>query len=109
MTTEAGELPDAIVQHRETTAHTVDALRHTILAALGDQAEAVIGDHTTFILTGSAGRGEMTKGSDIDGHVVRVGERPNSRHDALLLRATGYPSARSVPEVQASGRRSRRR
>ena len=78
----------AIDERIQTTQRLVDRLRNTLRDALGKHEATIIGDHTTFILTGSAGRGEMTSGSDIDGYVVRIGKPLDKQHDARLLCAT---------------------
>jgi hypothetical protein len=99
-----GELPTIIAESAASTEETVDALRESIMGVLGGDAPAVIGDHTTFILTGSGGRGEMTEGSDIDGYVVRVHGEPDPEHDQLLLAATRAALEElKLPELDRGG------
>ncbi|MAQ17242.1 MAG: hypothetical protein CMN30_20910 [Sandaracinus sp.] len=97
-------LPAAVLRQRETTEHTVEALRAALGRELGADADAILGEHTTFILTGSAGRGEMTAGSDVDGHVVRVDQPLDSGHDARLRAATGAAlAALGLPPLDRGG------
>lgn len=83
-----GALPAVLSKSAVYTSNTLEKLRQSITDGIGDQFDAVFGDHTTFMVTGSGGRGEMTTGSDIDGYVVRVAGNLEPEHDALLLEAT---------------------
>lgn len=87
-----------------TTAKTIKLLGASIQDELGNEFDSVFGDHTTFFVTGSAGRGEMTEGSDIDGYVVRVDGTANRYHDALILVATTKSlKSASLPPLDRSG------
>lgn len=88
MTDSRVELPASTVARRAATDDVVKALRDSIDSKLGESGKEVLGEDTTFILTGSAGRGEMTEGSDVDGYVIRLDRPLDSDHDDALLRAT---------------------
>lgn len=95
-------VPEAILRARMRTEETVEKLR----AALESRVDtnAIIGDHTTLILTGSGGRGEMSVGSDLDGYVVRVETTLDGEHDAALLSATtGALKGLGLPKLDREG------
>ena len=75
-----------IAAHRQRTEATIDKLRAQLDQELA--IEEVFDDHTTFILTGSAGRGEMTPTSDIDGYVLRVAGTLSAKSDEVILKTT---------------------
>jgi hypothetical protein len=94
----------ALLRSAERTDDILRKLGAALAENLGDRNVEVFGEHTTFILTGSGGRGEMTQGSDIDGYVVRVRTPLDPRHDALILTATSHALDRSgLPGLDRDG------
>jgi len=88
MTQTEGEQADILAGCRQKTNHIVDELRAALEDRVGNRYDELFGDHTTFLLTGSGGRSEMTEGSDIDGYVVRVRGAVDPEHSAEILRVT---------------------
>ncbi|MEM9195644.1 MAG: hypothetical protein AAGF12_41135 [Myxococcota bacterium] len=79
-----GQLPAPLARSETETKRVLEGLRAKLQAHLGPWHDRIFGDHTTFVLTGSGGRGEMTDGSDIDGYVVRVRGDVDDEHDRKL-------------------------
>lgn len=97
-------LPDALTKSSQHTEDVLAKLKAGLTRGLGSHYDAAIGAHTTFLLTGSGGRGEMTAGSDVDGYVVRVKGEPNASHDAVILEATkGALEEAGLPALDRGG------
>lgn len=97
-------LPAALEKSREHTEHVVQRIAGALTRGLGPQQGTIFGDHTTFFLTGSGGRGEMTSGSDVDGYIVRVLGDVDTDHDAAFLSAmTDALLETGLPELDRGG------
>lgn len=87
--------------------HTDDVflrLKTHLEGTLGPNRGEVIGDHTFVYTTGSCGRGDMSKFSDLDAYVVRIGEE-NPEHDRIIRDGlVAANAAISLPPLDGDGR-----
>jgi len=72
-------MSDIFAQRNEHTEKTIGRLVQSMNNQLGVEQGVLIGEHTCVYSTGSCGRMEMGRGSDLDAYVVRVdgGEHTN--------------------------------
>ncbi|MFK8001999.1 MAG: DUF294 nucleotidyltransferase-like domain-containing protein [Polyangiales bacterium] len=97
-------LPEVLTRSAQHTDEVLAKLKAGLTRRLGSNYDAAIGEHTTFILTGSGGRGEMTAGSDIDGYVVRTSGALDASDDAVILAATcGALEEAGLPALDRDG------
>ncbi len=97
---------DAVFESRRSkTDATIEALRTHMLAAMDPSLAARFETDMTYVATGSAGRGEMGEGSDLDGYVIYLGDDPlGDRYDATLLALTEHALAtRGLPPLDRDG------
>lgn len=93
-----------IDQRRAQTDAILQAFTDAVTAELGPDLKRVIDDHTTVYVTGSGGRGEMSRASDLDLFLVRVEGKP-SRIDGALLQSAIVRATRrcDIEEPSADG------
>lgn len=69
----------------EFTTQKLKELAGALLDCLGEDASRILGDDTCIYVVGSGGRGELSKRSDVDLFITRVGREP-SDVDAFQVR-----------------------
>jgi hypothetical protein len=74
---------------RQYTDNLVDQFRELITTKhlIGKEQTEVLGNHTCLYAVGSVGRREMSRHSDLDLFLVRLGTKPANRIDAVLLQS----------------------
>jgi len=91
-------------ERRTKTAEILASFTASLEKHLGEDAERVVGDHTTVYATGSGGRGEMSDASDLDLFLVRKSGAP-SKLDAVVLQSAILRATREcgIEEPSADG------
>lgn len=80
-------MTNLFAERRAYTDEVLTRFREKLQSHLGRDLPNVIGDHTAVYVTGSGGRGEMSRASDLDLFLVRAVGEP-SRLDAVVLQAS---------------------
>lgn len=87
------------------TNRRLNGFRRELRKHLGSDRKKVLGTHTCIYATGSGGRGELSKFSDLDAFVLRVGAAPSNLDTVIIqsaiIRAT---DACGLPEPSGEGK-----
>lgn len=81
----------------------VTALQQSLEEQLGERTGHLIGEHTCVYATGSCGRGEMGKGSDLDAYIAQVDDERRELEPLVTAVRTANDAA-GLPTLDGNGK-----